>query len=73
MITKKDAIEIGKAIVRANLLETQRDSVRPQARWSVNGATCNALLNLWYDVFPEKTKAQFDYSSSKFIELAWDR
>ena len=68
MITKNDAIAIGKSIVAACSREKEQS---PDSRYNVNGACGYALDNLWYDVFPVRTKEQFKYNIVEFYNTVW--
>lgn len=67
MITRKDAIALGVAIVSGMQKEEafvenskwQDLGVKTQARCSARGSIINALDNLWYEVFPDKVKESF--------------
>lgn len=68
MITKNDAINIGKAIVQACEREKRQN---PSSSYNVNGVCGYALDNLWYDVLPNKTKEKFNYSNAEFFNAVW--
>jgi hypothetical protein len=68
MITKKDAIAVGKAIVAAATREKENYNNEKEPRWVANGVQFYALDNLWYDVFSNKLKEQFGYDRNKFID-----
>lgn len=69
MITKENALQIGKAIVKAATAEKDDCWNDPQACYVINGSLHRALDNIWYDVLPEKTKAGFDYDNQKFLDM----
>lgn len=71
MITKKDAITLGKAIVQACHREVLFNSGNNTARYHANGVCGYALDNLWYDVLSDKVKAQFNYDNAAFKNLVW--
>ena len=71
MITKKDAIALGKAIVQARDREVLFNDGDDKVRYHANGVCGYALDNLWYDVLPNKVKAQFNYDSAAFKDLVW--
>jgi len=70
MITKKDAIAIGSAIV-AGLKREEADprmsGTDNKARYHARGAVIHAMDNLWYDVIPQATRASFNYSKDEFF------
>ena len=68
MITKKDAIAVGKAVVAAANREKENHYNQQEPRWIINGVQFYALDNLWYDVFSNKLKEQFGYDRNKFID-----
>ena len=68
MITKNDAIAIGKSIVAVCSREKEQS---PASRENVNWACVHALDNLWYDVFPLRTKEQFNYNIAEFYKVVW--
>lgn len=76
MITKKEAIALGKAIVAARDREVLFNEVSFNAsdakvRYHANGVCGYALDNLWYDVLPNKVKEQFGWSVEAFKDLVW--
>lgn len=71
MITKKEAIVIGTAIVQACQREVLHNEGNATVRYHVNGVCGYALDNLWYDVLSNKVKAQFDYDNAAFKNLVW--
>lgn len=68
MITKKEAIMVGKAIVAAATREKENYNNEKEPCWIINGVQFYALDNLWYDVFSNKLKEQFGYDRNKFID-----
>lgn len=66
MITKKDAIAIGKAIVAGCLAEQDNQYNEPNIVYALNGAALRGLENLWYDVFTNKLKEQFGYQLESY-------
>lgn len=71
MITKADAIKIGKAIVAG----ANREKENQESQWvhfHVNGALVYALDNLWYDVFTCKLRESFDYNKEIFYKAVWE-
>lgn len=63
MITKKDAIAIGHAVVAA--CETHD-------RFLEN--TCSRILeSLWHDTFPYRTKMFFDCNYENFKKIVWSK
>ena len=72
MITKQDAINIGKAIVAG--ADREKENYKGEARISfhVNGALIYALDNLWYSVFSNKLKEAFDFDKNNFYNVVWE-
>ena len=71
MITKSDAIKIGKAIVAG----ANREKERGESRWvhlHVNGTLVYALDNLWYDVFTAKLRESFGFDKDNFYKVVWE-
>ena len=68
MITKKDAIAVGKAVVAAANREKETHYNQQEPRWIINGVLFYTLDNLWYDVFSSKLKEQFGYDRNKFFD-----
>ena len=68
MITKKDAIAVGKAVVAAANREKENHHNQQESCCIINGVQFYALDNLWYDVFSDKLKEQFGYDRNKFID-----
>lgn len=66
MITSKEALQIGKAIVLAKKREQCNFYNTQLAVEATNVMAWSALQNLWYDVFSDKVKQKFDYSFDKF-------
>lgn len=71
MITKKDAIALGKAIVAARDREVLFNESDDKVRYHANGVCSYALDNLWYDILPSKVKEQFGWSLEAFKDLVW--
>lgn len=71
MITKTDAINIGKALLAAADREKDNNNQAQEARYIINGVSHYALQNLWYDVFPMKTREQFGHDCQNFINQVW--
>ena len=70
MITKVDAIKIGKAVVAGANREKDKYS-EAGVRYHVNGALVYALDNLWYDVFSAKLKEAFGFDRENFYKAVW--
>ena len=68
MITKKQAIEIGRAMVLGAMAERANNYEQQDLCFEINGSLHRMLNNLWYDVFTNKLKEQFGFSNEKFIE-----
>jgi hypothetical protein len=65
MLTKSDAVKVGKAIVDAFNKEVEMNLSSfdmPTAR----GIAYSALQNIWYDVLPVKVREQFGYQYDNF-------
>ena len=71
MITKKEAIIIGKAIVQACQREVLFNEGNDAVRYHANGVCGYALDNIWYEVLSNKVKAEFDYDNAAFKNLVW--
>ncbi len=71
MLTKKDAIAVGKAVVAGATAEKDNCFDGRDEVYAINGATHRILQNLWYDVLPERTKEVFDWNCQKFIDEVW--
>ena len=67
MITKKDAIALGKAISSGASAEKANCFNRQDEVYAIQGATYRMLNNIWYDVLPSKVKEQFGFDSQNFI------
>jgi len=65
MITKQDAIELGKEIVAAAKYELQFDS-SDSTCWIVRGMTVRSLSAVWSKL-QYKTKLSFDFSTDKYF------
>lgn len=61
MLTKKDAIAVGKTITSGAIAEKNNCFNRKDEVYAINGAAHRMLQNLWYDVLPERTKEPFDW------------
>ena len=80
MITKTDAVILGKTIVASMkkeeaYIENTNMSlpVKTQARCSARGAIINVLDNLWYDIFPDKVKESFGMNRNNFyVAVGWE-
>jgi hypothetical protein len=65
---QKDAINIGKAIVKALNTELDTNTPLPDVqRWALRGSASCALNNLCYDVIPIKTRRQFAGTDDFFL------
>lgn len=72
MLTKKDAIAVGKAVIRSEQKELQfysciTGTLNDEKSTTISGLTCTVLKELWYDVLSEKVKKEFDYDCQKFM------
>jgi hypothetical protein len=69
MLTKKDAIAVGKAICDAarRVSETSAESERNLVHMG-RGTCIYAMDNLWYDVFPPKVRDYFGLNKDAFYE-----
>lgn len=68
MITEKDAIKIGKALICGCDKEIDNNFNELGARYAINGALHKALDNLWHDVFSCTLRSKFDYNREIFIK-----
>lgn len=70
MLTKKDAIAVGKAMTTGAVQEVYNCFSRTDETYAIKGAikgaTHRMLQNLWYDVLPEKLKKHLDEIVSSF-------
>lgn len=75
MLTKKDAITIGKTFVdAANKVKYKDNKIILGGNASneqINSVLIEALDSLWYDVFSEKVKEQFNYDKENFYKAVW--
>lgn len=71
MLTKKDAIAVGKVIVAGANAEKDNCFNRKDEVYTINGAVHRMLQNLWYDALPERTKESFGWDCQKFIDEVW--
>lgn len=67
MITKDIAIQIGVQVRLASQREREHPSNTSQAFCAINAVEHRALQNLWYDAFPAKVRAKFDYVYENYI------
>jgi hypothetical protein len=72
MITKQDALNIGKAIVAGAAREKEQYNGVSSIRFHVDGALIYALDNLWYTVFSNKLKEAFNFDKSNFYNAVWE-
>lgn len=71
MLTKKDAVAVGKAVVAGAIAEKDNCFNRKDEVYAINGAVHRMLQNLWYDALPARTKESFDLDCQKFIDEVW--
>lgn len=71
MITRKDALAIGKAVAAGAEAEKENCFYRKDECYAINGATHRMLQNFWYDVLTGKVKESFDWDCQKFIDEVW--
>ena len=71
MLTKKDAIAVGKALTAGAVQEVYNCFSRPDENFAIKGAKHRMLQTLWYVVLPERTKESFDWDCQKFIDEVW--
>lgn len=69
MITKTDAIAIGKALVAGMKHECEVVATihNDERRWAARGAIIRALENLWCDVLPIPVREKFNYNNREFF------
>lgn len=72
MITKTDAIKIGKAIVSGANREKEQYGDKTGVNYHINGALIYALDNLWYDVFSAKLRDSFGFDKENFYKAVWE-
>lgn len=71
MITKTDAIKIGEQLIAAMHKELMHET-DSKGRCTVRGVTVSALDNLWYEMFPEKVRAAFNYKKELYYaSIGW--
>ncbi len=81
MLTKTDAIKVGKAICDAVRREQEnntgktvlgtdapRDNVQSNRVYAARGTGAYAMDNLWYDVLTNKVKEQFNHDRNEFMK-----
>mgnify|MGYP005608995711 CR=1 FL=1 len=83
MLTKKDAVAVGTAIVNGLKRELERHQPgllpatqtpaprtkeQEQGAFTACGVALYALDNLWYDVLPEKVKVSFGWKVDNYYE-----
>lgn len=71
MITEKDAIAIGKAIVAGCKQEQDNNFNEQNISYALTGAALRGLENLWYDVFTNKVKEKFGYCLEHYKARIW--
>ena len=71
MLTKKDAIAVGKAMIAGAAAEKENCFNRQDEVYAIQGATHRMLNNLWYDVFPSKVKEAFGFDVQNFVDEVW--
>lgn len=70
MITKKDAIKLGKQIIQP-ALQAQKENCGNDGL-TIRGTVINILDNVWYEVFDNKLKEQFGFNKENFYsESGW--
>lgn len=70
MITKSDAIKLGKEIVQPALLVMSEPN--NTLRHTMRGTVIIILDGLWYNVFDDKLKKSFNYNKDTFYaESGW--
>ena len=74
MITKKDAIKLGQAICKAVARECEAHKGQgSQSSIAARGVGIYAIDNIWYDVLPERVKADFNYDRGSFYRACgWE-
>ena len=71
MLTKKDAIAVGKAMIAGAIAEKENCFNRQDEVYAIQGATIRMLNNLWHDVFPSKVKEAFGFDVMNFFNEVW--
>lgn len=71
MLTKKDAIAVGKAMTAGAIAEKENCFNRQDEVYAIQGATHRMLSNIWYDVLPSKVKEAFDWNVQNFVDEVW--
>lgn len=73
MITKKDALNVGIAICDAVKGECRKHSSGSENVIVSRSTGIEALESLWYDVLPERVKADFNYDRGSFYRACgWE-
>jgi len=67
MITPKDAVTLGKAIILGMNTEIDNQFNAAPQRDALRGAALRILDNLWYDCCPSRTREQFGYQREAFM------
>lgn len=71
MITRLQAVQIGVAVVDARN-STVKLSTPMEARM-INGTASMTIDNIWYEVLPNKTKAEYDYDKQLYLTaIGWN-
>ena len=70
MLTKTDAIAVGKAFLAAANKEKDSSSTAEE-NYVINGVLIRALENLWYDLLTDKVKEKFNYNKENFLNAVW--
>lgn len=72
MITRKDALAIGKAVVKSQQKELDfynniTNTLNDEKSTVISGMTYTVLREIWYDVLAKKVKESFGWDCQNFI------
>lgn len=75
MITKKEAVTVGTAVVDGSKREERllSGSFDRFARVAARGAALNAIGNIWYDVLPLSVREKIGTHRDYLVACGWDR
>lgn len=75
MITKDEAVKIGKMLVQAyNRESTLHKAKYPadrEADFAMRGMLVRCIDELWYEVFSNKLKEKYNYNKTEYLNEIW--
>lgn len=71
MLTRTDAIAVGKAFLQAARKEKDASSTAEE-NYTINGVLIRALDNLWYDLLTDKVKEKFYFNKDNYLNAVQD-